>query len=224
MRMDVAVRCNSSGYYSFESQPNAPYHAELAKTTAVFAGPIFGIKVSGAAVVMDVPRNLPARPAYLPDLTRPASSQSTAIPPENKLDLTFETKGGPFGYGPPYPPMHINGASFSDKDHFIHNMTLGEIQEWTVGIAGDSNVGAGNHPFHVHVNPFQIVAIGGSTTESLGVKIGEYRDTIPLSQSLGQYRLRFVPGRFAGRALIHCHMIPHVDLGMAAVTQIVANA
>ena len=101
------------------------------------------------------------------------------------------------------------------------------MQEWTVGIEGDSNVGAGNHPFHVHVNPFQVVAIGGQTTPGvsvMGVRVGEYRDTVPLTQSWGKFTVRFVPDRFIGRVLLHCHMIPHVDLGMAAVTQIVTAA
>eukprot|EP00946_MAST-07B_sp_MAST-7B-sp1_P003651 g3651.t1 len=220
MRLDIAVRCNSSGFYSFESQPNAPYHAKLAKSTAVFAGPIFGIEVVGLPVVMKIPRILPDRPKYLPDLTGP--SFSTIV--DSTLELNFETEGGPFRYGPPFPAMHINGEAFSDKDHFIHNMTLGKIETWNVGIAGDSDVGAGNHPFHVHVNPFQVVSIsGGTLVESLGVRVGEYRDTIPLSQSLGRIMIRFVPDRFVGRALIHCHMVPHVDLGMAAVAKILPS-
>ena len=53
------------------------------------------------------------------------------------------------------------------------------------------------------------------------VRVGEYRDTAPLWQS-ASYTVRFVPDRFTGRALIHCHMIPHVDLGMAAVANITA--
>ena len=120
--MDLAVRCNYTGFYSFESQPNAPYHDELAKTTAVFEGPLFGILVSGATVAMDVPRHLPDRPFYLPDLRNtlqyPAMAHETL--PVNKLALTFQTIGGPFSFGPPYPPMQINGKAFSDKDDFIH--------------------------------------------------------------------------------------------------------
>ena len=121
--------------------------------------------------------------------------------------------------------MHINGKPFDSKDSFITNMSLNTVQEWVVQINGDSNLGAGNHPFPLHVNPFQVVAIGGSQYNPpvLGVTVGEYRDTLPLSQS-ASYTIRFRPDRFVGRALIHCHMIPHVDLGMAAVAAINSGA
>lgn len=220
-RIDLAVRCNRSGYYSFESHPNAPYHSQLAKTTVVFSGPLFGIHVGGNTISMSIPGKLPPRPDYLPDLMDP----STVNAHSSNFSLVFETIGGPFSYGPPYPVMHINGESFSDKDHFIHEMKIGGLEEWNVGIAGDSDVGAGNHPFHMHVNPFQVVAIGsGGSTSALGVRVGEYRDTIPMSQSLGSIRIRFIPGNYTGRALVHCHMVPHIDLGMAAVTKISAKA
>ena len=52
------------------------------------------------------------------------------------------------------------------------------------------------------------------------MRVGEYRDTLPLWQS-GDFTIRFVPDRFVGRALVHCHMIPHVDLGMALVVGLV---
>jgi FtsP/CotA-like multicopper oxidase with cupredoxin domain len=209
-RVDVAVRCNQSGHYSLSSQRNAPYDGDLAQTTAVFEGTLAGIVVEGQPVVMAAPRDLPARPSYLPDLRNSTTS--------NRFTVIFETIGGPFKLGPPFPPMHINQQSFTTKTNFVRKMALGQLEEWKVQIAGDSSVGAGNHPFHVHVNPYQVVDLGG-VDEMLGVKVGEYRDTVPLWQSSG-YTIRFVPDRFPGPALIHCHMIPHVDLGMGAVASI----
>ena len=89
-----------------------------------------------------------------------------------------------------------------------------------MGIEGDSDTGAGNHPYHQHVNPFQVVLLmGAGLDEYLGIRVGEYRDTIPLTPT-SQYRIRFIPDRFDGRALVHCHMVPHIDLGMAAVVSI----
>ena len=161
---------------------------------------------------MAPPSKLPPRPAYLPDL------RNVTVADVNQFSVSFHTVGGPFVPGPPYPSMEVNGAAFSDKDHFIYNMSLGEVQEWKVGIEGDSSVGAGNHPFHVHVNPYQIVDLNG-VDSVFGIRPGEYRDTTPLWQG-GAFKIRFKPDRFIGRALMHCHMVPHVDLGMAAVAQI----
>jgi len=215
-RIDLGIRCNETGIYKLASSNNAPYHVDIATTTVVFNGVLLQLNVSGSPMAMQIPTVLPPRASYLEDL----SNVTTPVPTGNLFDLNFLTRGGPFKPGLPFPVMQINDESFQNKNHYVHNMTLDEIQEWAVGIEGDSNVGAGNHPFHMHVNPFQIIAINGGTTATMGVRVGEYRDTIPLMMS-GKYTIRFVPKRYIGRVLIHCHMIPHVDLGMAAVGQIV---
>jgi FtsP/CotA-like multicopper oxidase with cupredoxin domain len=212
-RLDLAVRCNQSGHFRFVSQRNAPYDSNIAETTAVFEGTLAGLVVSGPSVAMSAPKELPARPAYMPELRNTTAS--------NHFSLAFETIGGPFKLGPPFPAMHINKQSFSTKDNYIATTTIGKLEEWQVGIAGDSSAGAGNHPFHLHVNPYQVVDIGG-VDEMLGVRVGEYRDTIPLWRS-SAYTIRFIPDRFPGPALVHCHMTPHVDLGMGAVTNIRQN-
>ena len=222
-RIDMAVRCQRAGNYSLVSARTAQYDAQLAATTVVFEGTLAALVVCGAPLgtPMAPPSALPARPGYLPDL------RSAAVPSQgNKFVAHFHTVGGPWKPGPPFPQMLINGKAFAGKDVFAHNMSLGTLQEWVVGIEGDSNVGAGNHPFHMHTNHFQVVAISGSsasgTDSVLGVRVGEYRDTLPLWQS-GDFTIRFVPDSFVGRALVHCHMIPHVDLGMALVVGIAGD-
>ena len=118
--------------------------------------------------------------------------------------------------------MNINGKAYAGPDSISTNLTVGDVAEWKIQIEGDSDVGAGNHPFHAHVNHFQIVRIGESVdneTEFLGVRVGEYRDTVPLSASV-PYTVRFVPDQFTGRQVVHCHMIPHADLGMIALANI----
>ncbi len=214
-RIDLAVRCNQTGYYHLASQANAPaYNSMLEESTVVFEGNLAGLHILGTPVTMSPPSVLPARPAYLPDL------RNITVSPSNEFSLVFETVGGPIPPGPPFRPMHINQQSFATKDTFITSMQLGSVHEWSIGIAGDSNMAAGNHPFHMHVNPFQVVDIGsGMGTEIFGIRVGEYRDTLPLS-AISSFRIRFIPDRFTGRALIHCHTIPHVDLGMGAVANI----
>eukprot|EP00656_Telonema_subtile_P024985 TRINITY_DN27123_c0_g1_i1.p1 TRINITY_DN27123_c0_g1~~TRINITY_DN27123_c0_g1_i1.p1 ORF type:complete len:512 (-),score=96.87 TRINITY_DN27123_c0_g1_i1:34-1569(-) len=211
-RLDLAVRCNSTGRYSLASQPDAPYNSKLMESTAVFQGTIASLVVAGEAMTMAAPNKLPPRPAYMPDLRNSAAA--------TQFNVAFETLGGPFVPGPPFPVMRINGQSFSNKDNYVLNITLNKLQEWVVGIAGASNLGAGNHPFHLHVNPFQVVSIGTEPDDILlGIKVGEYRDTLPLI-SFARLVIRFVPDRFTGRVLFHCHLTPHVDLGMAAVVNI----
>ena len=219
-RIDVAVRCATDGTYSLISMPTTKYSNELAETTVVWEGVLLNRVVGGAAMTMASPSALPPRPAYMPDL------RNSTVPASQQLSVALHSLGGPYTAGLPFPQhlIAVNGnpaVAFSSKDAYVHNMSVGVVEEWGVGIAGDSSVAAGNHPFHVHVNPYQIVSIDGYTANYsiLGVAVGEYRDTIPLWLG-GRVLIRFQPDRYTGRALIHCHMIPHVDLGMAAVAYI----
>ena len=206
--------------YRLVSQANsgALYDAELAQTTIVHDGTLLNIDVHedtkhSATTTSPPPSELPKRPNYLPELINVTNTSQT-------FSVSFHTIGGPFSFGPPFPSHLINGKAFSgDENDFAANLTLGTLQDWHVGIEGDSDTGAGNHPYHQHVNPFQVVDMGAGLDEYLGIRVGEYRDTIPLTPT-AQYRIRFVPDRFDGRALVHCHMVPHIDLGMAAVVSI----
>ena len=216
-RLDVAVRCNASGSYDIISQPDAPYDTDLEPNTIVYSGVLATFVVAGAQTTMRPPSQLPARPAYMADLSR------SAVGPAQQFDVIFYTPGGAFTYGPPYPPYQINGQSFHDKDTFVRNLTLGRIEEWQVQI--DANeMDSSNHPFHLHVNPFQVVGIGWNNASVMDIRLGEWRDTLPIpgdqAPSGASLTLRFMPDTFTGRALLHCHMTPHIDLGMAAVTHI----
>jgi hypothetical protein len=60
---------------------------------------------------MQPPGSLSPRPTYMPDL----QNLNTTVPASNQLALAFETGGGPFDPGPPFPVMHINGKAFGTK-------------------------------------------------------------------------------------------------------------
>jgi FtsP/CotA-like multicopper oxidase with cupredoxin domain len=219
-RLDVGVRCSQSGKYRLVSKPNsgAIYDSELAQTTVVHDGTLLNIEVHHSSMENSVasppPSTLPKRPSYLPSLLQNVTQNSSQT-----FSVSFHTIGGPFSFGPPFPSHLINGKAWTNENDYVANITLGRLQDWYVGIEGDSDVGAGNHPYHQHVNPFQVVDLGVGLTEYLGIRVGEYRDTIPLTSS-AQYHIRFIPDRFKGRSLLHCHMVPHIDLGMAAVVSI----
>ena len=219
-RLELAARCNATGAYALASARSVGHFAnELSEKTVVYEGVLLTLNVEGDATVMAPPTALPARPEYMGDL------MAARVPVAEHFPVVFHSLGGPYAPGLPFPQHVIStggnpAVAFSNKSAYVRNMTVGVVQEWHVGLAGDSSVSAGNHPFHVHVNPFQVVSIDGIVARGysvLDVRVGEWRDTIPLWLG-GRVTLRFRPDRFTGRALIHCHMIPHVDLGMAAVT------
>lgn len=103
-------------------------------------------------------------------------------------------------------------------------LTLGGVDEWTLTsfLAG--------HPFHIHVNPFQVVSVQkcGKTSctqpgdwqdltqdpasQYYGMA-GRWRDTLFVEQDVVvKTRTRYQ--RYIGEYVLHCHILDHEDEGM----------
>ncbi|HEV8693423.1 MAG TPA: multicopper oxidase domain-containing protein [Lysobacter sp.] len=81
-----------------------------------------------------------------------------------------------------------------------------------------------NHPFHIHVNPFQIVRIldpKGVDVSVTGEKDdpqyanlkGTWKDTLFVKQGY-QVVMRTRYERYIGEYVLHCHILDHEDQGM----------
>ena len=123
--------------------------------------------------------------------------------------------------------FHINGRAY-DHGRIDHVLPLGKAEEWrAISLLG-------NHPLHIHVNPFQIVSILDSQDRDVtdpkspvfdpdyaGLK-GEWKDTVMLKQDLRvAFRTRYE--RFTGDFVIHCHIMFHGDHGMMQNLRIAAE-
>ena len=96
----------------------------------------------------------------------------------------------------------INGQGF-DETRVDHSLTLGHVEEWRLESHN------GNHPYHIHVNPFQI--------ESGGEKV--WKDTILVRESEPvTIRSRYI--RYTGKFVLHCHILDHEDRGMMQIVEI----
>jgi FtsP/CotA-like multicopper oxidase with cupredoxin domain/peroxiredoxin len=102
--------------------------------------------------------------------------------------------------------------------------TLGEVQEWTV--ISRNNVGPVSHPFHIHVNPFEIFSIlDEQSVEQLdrdpktGAVLPVWRDTIILNEGWKvSFRTEYTD--FDGVFVQHCHILDHEDEGMMELVEI----
>ncbi|WP_198575784.1 multicopper oxidase family protein [Caulobacter hibisci] len=154
-----------------------------------------------------------------------------AIPGQNtNMPVQFEV--GSQDYAPrPYAPDRVD-----------RTLVLGTAQEWELKSEFVS------HPFHIHVNPFQIVkildpdgkdvsepgakdtfGIGGDDPQYPGLK-GVWKDTLWVKSAQkvknGPYfpytlvvRTRYQ--RYIGEYVLHCHILDHEDQGMMQNVQIV---
>lgn len=100
----------------------------------------------------------------------------------------------------------INGEPFSCLNPW--KIPLNAVEEWEV-----YNHTAESHPFHIHVNPFQMIS-GGNVTP------GVWLDTVNLAPfERIRFRTRFKT--FKGTFVFHCHNLTHEDLGMMQAVEVI---
>ncbi|MFZ1008443.1 MAG: multicopper oxidase domain-containing protein, partial [Candidatus Sulfotelmatobacter sp.] len=142
-----------------------------------------------------------------------------AVTGQQSLTFFIDVNSTPIKYeidGRPYDPGRID-----------RTLNLGTVDEWTLTSKFV------NHPFHIHVNPFQIEQIlnpqGQSIINANGDcidkdaqgnldpqycdQIGVFRDTLLTKQDY-KIMLRSRYETFTGEFVLHCHILDHEDQGM----------
>lgn len=183
--------------------------------------------------------------------TRDVSDEEIAGQPQQKIVFfaggTQPKANNVFAIGHDFGVENVNGIWLPkhirayDPKRIDLTLPLWASQEWELRSYSVS------HPFHIHVNPFQIVAIydpqgrdvslpgvteADGDSQFAGLK-GQWKDTIFVKTNLlpGQltgtpqnyYRvlLRTRYQRYIGEFVLHCHILDHEDKGMMENVEIV---
>lgn len=114
--------------------------------------------------------------------------------------------------------FEVNGEPY-DPARIDRKLKLGDVQEWH--LTSDT----ASHPFHIHVNPFQVVSVktkagvdvtdpkGGSFDPDYAGMIDQWKDTLFVKPGLiVTTRTRYE--RYIGEFVLHCHILDHEDQGM----------
>ena len=97
----------------------------------------------------------------------------------------------------------INGEPY--RSDLIHiQVKLNAVEDWEI-----TNRGVMDHPFHIHVNSFQVISRNGQPESSFPT----WRDTVLVRRG-ETVRIRIPFHDFAGKTVYHCHILDHEDLGM----------
>ncbi|MFJ9991550.1 multicopper oxidase family protein [Pseudomonas putida] len=138
------------------------------------------------------------------------------------------------------PPSFEVGNTLDDVKPYDpavidRTLVLGQAQQWEL------QSGLANHPFHIHVNPFQIDRIMSPDNVDLsapgardsdgddqyaGLK-GTWKDTLmikgPAQAGGGRYTVYVSTRyqRYIGDFVLHCHILDHEDQGMMENVRIV---
>ena len=132
----------------------------------------------------------------------------------------------PGGTGaPPIPQFYIDNKKF-EEGVIDQVMLLGQAEDWTVKNTSLTGV---THPFHIHVNPFQVIEIFDPATMDAPevLEYPEWHDTMQIPAAIGttagyiKIRSRFVD--FPGKFVLHCHILGHEDRGMMQLIEVVDN-
>ncbi len=189
-RVEVLIQGGPEGVYRLHS---LPWGADL-KFQAQPDLPIATLVSAGPPAIPDP---LPTTLLHVEDLRRATI--------DRVRELTFSEELSPFR------PL-INNQAF-DEHRVDQTVSLGATEEWRL-----RNTSEDWHPFHFHVNDFQVVEINGEPVDAYS-----WEDTTPIP-AYGEIviRTRFLD--FPGKFVYHCHILDHEDLGMMGVVEVVEGA
>jgi FtsP/CotA-like multicopper oxidase with cupredoxin domain len=195
---------------------------------------IFSVNVTGSPETRDKPfpdeADWMELPKFLNDLRAPDAYYNN-----NTLRFQWERgkpAAGPDANGNP-PHFMINDKQFEEKGEIVDQcMPLDGLQDWVLE-NWTSDVA---HPFHIHINPFQVIKIekptGDDTYERYEPKNNYvWQDVIAIPPAIIN-ETHVTPGRvivrhtfldFPGTFVLHCHILAHEDRGMMQLVRISAN-
>ncbi|MGB0560463.1 MAG: multicopper oxidase family protein [Spirulinaceae cyanobacterium] len=102
----------------------------------------------------------------------------------------------------------INGQAFK-AGRVDTTVQLDTTEDWLI-----TNTGMMTHPFHVHINKFQVISRNGQP-----VPYRAWEDVVSI-QPGEQVRLRMQFKDFPGKTVYHCHVLDHEDRGMMGILEI----
>lgn len=184
--------------------------SEAKRLTRTHMGPVMNATPIAKLVVdgqLAAPMKLPT-PAQIARLRRLPPNVTEAETRDLRFTFADKERFGvatvAHGAGKPYAET---GSSESIT------LTLNTPQIWNLGVREflPGVPEAVKHPFHIHVNPFYV--------PSLGI----WKDTLVISRE-EITQVHFIPTDFAGRSVLHCHILDHEDQGMMKDINIVGTS
>ena len=178
------------------------------------------IEVGGKPLSMKLPDTLPTLSSFLypikdEEITGRRTIRFQVCPEQARGDTCrhypqAKLCGGPKGNEMVESAFLIDGQPY-DPERIDQSIKLGAVEEWEI-----VNETGSEHPFHIHVNHFQVMRAGVAPDE------WAWQDTVSLPAE-GSVKIRSRFRNFHGRYLLHCHILLHSDLGMMQNVEVVGD-
>jgi len=175
-------------------------------------------------------------PPYLQDLRAPGPNDVTN--PGSPVQFQWQWEKSRTGPGlvpdnpPNYPPhFMVNNKQFGESGPIVDQcMPLDGLQDWVL-----ENWTTVAHPFHIHINPFQVIRIDTPTGLNQWSTYAPrdnwvWQDVIALPVANVSNDGMVTPGKvtirqtyvdFIGDYVLHCHILGHEDRGMMQLVRVV---
>jgi suppressor of ftsI len=189
-RYDVLVQGGKPGTYAFKTLKYDEGFQALPTTDL-------------AKVVVSGPARAPTR--RLPTSMNTRAGDLTHVKVARKRVFTFK-----LDFNDDEFRALINGRQFNDMQTPV-GPVLGTTEEWTL-----KNDSTEDHPFHIHVNDFQIMKVNGKPYRANGTQ-----DVVIIPKNGGTVVVRQRFEDFTGQFVFHCHILGHEDAGMMKAVDVV---
>jgi FtsP/CotA-like multicopper oxidase with cupredoxin domain len=198
---------------------------------------LFVIEVAGAPITTgnSFPGDWAAMPRFLLDLRNPGPGDE----PNPNSPVKFQWEKGRVKFGrdqvtgdPPH--FMINDKQFGEDGPKVDQcMPKDGLQDWVL-----ENYTSITHPFHIHINPFQVIKIEAPTDKTNPLYMPKdypvWQDVIAIPAAKissdgktinpGRVTIRQAYPDFTGTFVLHCHILAHEDRGMMQLVRIVPSS
>jgi FtsP/CotA-like multicopper oxidase with cupredoxin domain len=192
---------------------------------------LFWVKVEGDAVSPDRPFPVTwmEMPKFLQDLPKPGLYDIKN--PGSPVKFQWEDGRTGTGRDPDPPHFMINNRQFGELGPLVDQcMPQDGLQDWVL----ENYTTEIAHPFHIHINPFQIIEMYSPMIEKTYTPTDNFvwQDVIAIPPAKID-GTKIIPGRviirqkypdFTGTFVLHCHILAHEDRGMMQLVRIVPRA
>jgi FtsP/CotA-like multicopper oxidase with cupredoxin domain len=190
-RVEVLVQAGPAGTYALRTLPISTGFTTQKDATL-------------ATLVVD---GAPMTPEPLPTTLLPVEDLSTV---DIDAQRRFTFQNGTFPATPQDSSFWVNNKAFDGtRDDAV--VRLNTTEEWVI-----RNASGTWHPFHIHVNDYQVVAVNGQP-----VPVRYHEDTTGIPP-FGEFTMRTRFRDFPGRWVFHCHILLHEDHGMMGTVRALA--
>lgn len=182
-RIQAVVQANETGTFRLKSRA----WGTLGQAQPEFT--VATVEVAGSPMV----------PLPIPDRIIPLQDYAGVEIAKQRV-MTFQEGVGSI-------PFAINDVAF---DPAVVNTTvkLGTVEEWVL-----RNTSPDWHPFHIHVEDFQVMSVNGVPFPYVN-----RQDTVSIPPH-GSVVIRIDFSDFPGKYVYHCHILSHEDFGMMSIIE-----